>query len=108
MKTIIYFIRKEFLQFKRDPKMFGVILVAPVVQLIFLGYAANLDVENVKMVVYDQDRTTTSRNLMEEFTSSGYFEIADYVESYDELTDDLNKSKGILALVISHNFEEKI
>jgi ABC-2 type transport system permease protein len=108
MRTIIYFIKKEFLQFKRDPKMFGVILVAPVIQLIFLGYAANLDVENVKMVVYDRDRTTTSRNFIEEFTSSGYFEIVDYVDSYDDLTDNLNKGKAILALVISHNFEEKI
>lgn len=108
MKTIIYFIKKEFLQFKRDPKMFGVILFAPVIQLIFLGYAANLDVENVKMVVYDRDRTTTSRNFIEEFTSSGYFEIADYVDGYDELTDDLNNGKAILAIVISHDFEEKI
>ena len=108
MKTIIHFIKKEFLQFKRDPKMFGIILIAPVIQLIFLGYAANLDVDNVKTVVYDMNRTSTSRQLVERFTSSGYFKIVDYVGSYNQLEDDLNKGKAILAIVISQDFEENI
>jgi ABC-2 type transport system permease protein len=108
MKTIIHCIKKEFLQFKRDPKMFGIILIAPVIQLIFLGYAANLDVEQVKTVIYDQNRTSASRELIERFTSSGYFSIADYVSSYKELEKDLNNGEAVLALVISQNFEEKI
>ena len=108
MKTIIHFIKKEFLQFKRDPKMFGIILIAPVIQLIFLGYAANLDVDNVKTVVYDMNRTSTSRQLVERFTSSGYFKIVDYAGSYNQLEDDLNKGKAILAIVISQDFEENI
>jgi ABC-2 type transport system permease protein len=88
--------------------MFGIILMAPVIQLIFLGYAANLDVEQVKTVIYDQNRTSTSREFIEKFTSSGYFKIADYVSSYKELEKDLNNGEAILALVISQNFEEKI
>jgi len=108
MKTIIRFIIKEFQQFKRDPKMFGIILVAPVVQLIFLGYAANLDVENVKAVVFDQNRTSTSREFVKRFTSSGYFEIVEYVQSYNSLEENLNNGEAILALVISQDFEENI
>ena len=108
MKTIIRFIIKEFQQFKRDPKMFGIILVAPVVQLIFLGYAANLDVENVKAVVFDQNRTSTSREFVKRFTSSGYFEIVEYVLSYNSLEENLNNGEAILALVISQDFEENI
>jgi ABC-2 type transport system permease protein len=108
MNTIIKFIAKEFQQFKRDPKMFGIILIAPVIQLIFLGYAANLDVENVKAVVFDQNRTPTSREFIERFTSSGYFEIVDYVTSYNELEKKLNMGEAILALVISQNFDKNI
>ncbi len=108
MKTIIRFIIKEFQQFRRDPKMFGIILIAPVIQLIFLGYAANLDVENVRAVVYDRNKTSTSREFIERFTSSGYFKISEYVSNYNELENKLNKGEAILALVISHDFEEKI
>lgn len=108
MKTIIHFIIKEFQQFKRDPKMFGIILVAPVIQLIFLGYAANLDVENIKTVVYDRNKTSTSRAFIEKFTSSGYFEIVEYVSSYIKLEKKLTKGEAILGLVIPQDFEEKI
>src|SRR4030066_436083 len=108
MKTIIHFVIKEFQQFRRDPKMFGIILIAPVIQLIFLGYAANLDVENIKTVVYDRNKTSTSRDFIERFTSSGYFEIVEYVSSYNDLEEKLNKGEAILALIISQDFEEKI
>lgn len=108
MKTIIHFIIKEFQQFKRDPKMFGIILIAPIIQLIFLGYAANLDVENIKTVVYDRNKTSTSRAFIEKFTSSGYFEIVEYVSSYIKLEKKLIKGEAILGLVIPQDFEEKI
>lgn len=108
MKTIITFITKEFQQFRRDPKMFGIILIAPVIQLIFLGYAANLDVENVKMVVLDNNRTSTSREFVERFTSSGYFEIVEYVRGYNQLEKKLSNAEAILGLVISKDFEKNI
>ncbi len=108
MNTIFRFIIKELQQFKRDPKMFGIILIAPVIQLIFLGYAVTFDVENVKMVVFDQNRTSTSREFVERFTSSGYFEIIESVSSYKELERKLNKGEAILALVISQDFEKNI
>ncbi len=108
MKKIIYFIKKEFQQFRRDPKMFGVILIAPVIQLVFLGYAANLDVDKIKTVVYDQDKSSESRKLIEEFTSSGYFQVYDYAQSYDEVTKLIDNGKVILAIVIPTDFEKMV
>jgi ABC-2 type transport system permease protein len=108
MKSIIQFIKKEFLQFKRDPKMFALMLIAPVVQLTLLGYAANLDVKLVRTIVYDQDRSATSRDFIERFTSSGYFKIEQYVSSYDKITEVIDKGDAILALVIPNDFEKNI
>lgn len=108
MKLILNFIKKEFLQFKRDPKMFGIILIAPVIQLIFLGYAANLDIDRIKLVVYDQDKTSASRKLIEELTSSGYFVIQNYVNDYNSVTEFLDYNKAIIALVIPEDFEKNL
>jgi ABC-2 type transport system permease protein len=108
MKTILHIIKKEFLQFKRDPRMFQIILIAPVIQLIFLGYAATLDVNIVHTLVYDQDRTYESRKFIESFTSSGFFKIDYYVDNYIQLTKNLDKGEIILALVIPKDFSEKI
>jgi ABC-2 type transport system permease protein len=108
MKTIIHIIKKEFLQFKRDPKMFVIILVAPVIQLILLGYAANLDVDIVHTALLDNDKSETSREYVQKFEGSGYFKIDYYVKNYDELQDKIDKSKVILGIVIPNDFEKKI
>ena len=108
MKTIIYFIQKEFLQFKRDPKMFAMILVAPIIQLVFLGYAANFDVNVVHTAVYDMDKSEASRKYIESFESTGYYSFDYYVDNYDQLTEHIDNAEVIMGLVIPRGFEEKL
>ena len=108
MNIILKIIVKEFLQLKRDRRLFNVIFIAPIIQLILLGYAANLDITNVKTVVYDQDKTETSRNFIEKFQSSGYFSIDNYVENYNQLTRLIDNGTDLWALVIPENFEKEI
>lgn len=108
MNLILNFIKKEFLQFKRDKRMFGVILLAPVLQLIFLGYAATLDVKNVKTVVWDQDKSVTSREFFEKYEKSGYFSLIYYVSSYDEITQHIDNGDAIMAIIIPPDFEKDV
>ncbi len=88
--------------------MFGIILIAPVVQLIFLGYAVNMDVENVSTVIFDQDNSHTSREYIRNYTSSGYFNIVEYVDNYDDLQSDIDNGNAFLGIVIPTDFEKRI
>jgi ABC-2 type transport system permease protein len=60
MKKIIWFVIKELIQFRRDKKVVAVVLMAPVIQLILLGYAANMDVKKIDTIVMDLDNSTLS------------------------------------------------
>lgn len=108
MKTILHFIKKEFLQFRRDPKMFAIILFAPVVQLILLGYAANFDVKTVHTAVLDFNKTEMSRKYVESLKGTGYFSMDNYVDNYNELADLIDKGKVILGIVIERDFEKNL
>jgi len=108
MKTIKHIIIKEFLQLKRDKRLFGVIFIAPIIQLLFLGYAANLDLDNIKVSVLDNDKSVTSRNFIESFESSGYFTVHSYSQKYDQINYEINQGKILLAIVIPYDFEKKI
>jgi ABC-2 type transport system permease protein len=77
-------------------------------QLLILGYAANLDINTVHTAVFDQDRTFTSRKFIREFERSGYFEMDDYVDSYDQITKDIDNGKVLWSLVIPKDFEKNI
>ncbi len=108
MRIILNIIIKEFLQLKRDPRLFAIIFIAPVMQLILLGYAANLDVNNVHTAVFDQDKTVDSRNFIEKFSASGYFSIDDYVDNYRQATNLINKGDVLWVLVIPKDFGKKL
>jgi ABC-2 type transport system permease protein len=108
MNLLYNFIIKEFLQFLRDRKMIAVVLIAPVIQLIFLGYAATRDVNNIHTIVMDNDRSETSRQLIENFRSSGYFNIDYYVTSYNEINNIIDNGNALVAFVIPNDFEKNI
>jgi ABC-2 type transport system permease protein len=108
MRTVLHFIKKEFQQFKRDPKMFAMVLIAPILQSIILGYAANLDINNINLIVFNQDQSKLSRDYVDKFTHSGYFSITKAVNSYNEMTADIAAGKALIGIVIPKDFEKDI
>lgn len=66
---------KEIRQTLRDPRMFGVLLVAPILQLTLLGFAVNLDMREIPVAVMDLDRTPTSRALVDALSAQDTFAI---------------------------------
>lgn len=68
-------IRKEFIQALRDPRMRGMLLIPPLIQLLIFGYAVNLDVDTAQIAWMDQDNTPQSRELRAKFEGSGHFTI---------------------------------
>lgn len=104
MRTILNFMTKEFLQFLRDPKMFAVVLVAPVIQLVFLGYAANRDLNDVKTCILDMDRTESSREFISGFEQSEYFSIIEYTDNYTVIESRIDNGEGLIAIVVPADF----
>lgn len=108
MITLIEFIKKEFLQLKRDKRMLPLIFLAPILQLIIIGYAITFDVKNIPFVVCDLDRSEESRNFIESFKSSGYFTLTATVFNHKEIDFYFDKSLATIAIVIPKDFSSKI
>lgn len=64
---------KELRQTTRDKRMMGILVVAPLIQLTVLGFAVNLDVDEVPTLLVDEDRTRESRALLDGLTASSTF-----------------------------------
>lgn len=67
--------RKELTQVWREPRLRILLIGPPLLQLILFGYAVNLDVEDVPLAWYDQDRSFDSRDLLAAFAGSPYFRV---------------------------------
>jgi ABC-2 type transport system permease protein len=107
-ETIRHMIRKEFIQVFRDRRMLIPIFLAPVVQLILFGYAANIDVRHIPFAVVDNDRTPESRALLSVFTQSGYFDLEETLDSPQEIDRRLLDGTIQAALVIPPDFARKL
>jgi ABC-2 type transport system permease protein len=99
---------KELLQLKSDRKMIPVLVIGPLVQLLALGYAANLDVNLVPTLLVDQDHSMESRRLVDRFVSSGYFRLVGQTDDSAEIDDWLVTGKAGVALVIGQGYGEAV
>ena len=104
MRRVLFLVRKELQELVHNTRLLPVLIIPPVVQLIVLGYAANLDTKNVPLVVADGDQTTLSRELVTRFEGSPYFTVVGTVTSAAEATPDLERGTARLALVIPSGY----
>jgi ABC-2 type transport system permease protein len=85
MTRTLSLIRKEFLHIFRDPRTLAVMFLMPIIQLVLLGYAATTDIEHLRTAVLDRDRSSASRELVEAYRASSFFDIVIYAESERQL-----------------------
>ena len=104
LRRILELVRKELRQIFREPRMRGVLLVAPVIQLLMFGYAVSTDVRNTRLFVVDHDRTALSRSLVDSLTASGYFQLAGASEDLSDLVSALDGGDAIAAIAIPPGF----
>ena len=104
ISRILTLMRKEFLELRQDPRLAAIVLIAPVLQLTLLGYAATTDVHDVPVAVVDGDRSSHSRALIERFAASPSFVIVDEFLRPEELDDALVSGRAWLGIVVPIGF----
>ncbi len=108
MRTVLSIIRKEFLHLRRDPRVLPVIFVSPILQLLLLGYAANLDVKNIPSVICDMDRSGASRDFLNGFLNSGYFSVKARVVRMRDIDHYLDIGAASVAFVVPRGFGDRV
>jgi ABC-2 type transport system permease protein len=108
MHRLLHLMRKEFIELRADPRLFGIVILAPILQLVMLGYAASTDVKDVPIVVVDQDRSAQSRDLISRFDASHNFVIVDALSSLRDVDTYLDSGRAWMALAIPAEYGERI
>jgi len=108
MRRVAFLIWKELLELRQDKRMLPIVFVAPILQLMVLGYAATTDVSNVPMIIVDNDRSSASRDLVQTFDASRYFTVIDVVSSADAVEDAFAHSEAWLGVSIPAGYGRDI
>src|ERR1051325_4135351 len=91
---------KELHHITRDGRSLGMALAVPVMFLLLFGFALSLDVDRIPTLIYDQDGTAQSRDLIRQFQGSRFFDIRGSVDNYREIEREVDRNRILMAVVI--------
>jgi ABC-2 type transport system permease protein len=108
MMRVLHLMKKELLELRRDPRLFSVVIIAPIVQLNVLGYAATTDVKDIPIAIVDSDRSSASRDLVHRFETSANFKIVAMPGSTNEIDRYLDRGDAWMAISIPPDYGRKV
>lgn len=106
LARIFQVIWKEVIQIRRDKRMFGIVLMMPVLELFIFGYVVATEVDDIALAVCDYSHTAESRAYVDQLTESGYFRVAAQCRSIDETDRILDRGEAKLVLAIPPDFAD--
>ncbi len=108
MRRLKFLLIKEFRQIFRDKSLLRTILIAPLLQLLILPWAANYEIKNIYLSVVDHDHSTYSSKMIEKIRSSGYFKIEAFNSSYKQAYALVERDKADIIIEIPVGFERNL
>jgi len=100
--------KKELLHIVRDARSLYLALALPLVMLLLFGYALTLDVDRIPTYIYDQAGTPQSRELIDQFRGSRYFQILGEIHDYKTVERGIDKNTILLGVVIPNDYSRHL
>lgn len=100
--------KKEIRQLKRDIRMMMVLFFFPILLLVIFGYAVNFDVHHVKVAIYDRDKSSLSRNFINQLISNDYFDLVAVLSNNNQIKDYLNNQKAQCIIIFPENMSRDL
>jgi ABC-2 type transport system permease protein len=101
-------VKKEFRQIVRDKRSLGLLLVLPAFLLSMYGYALNFDVKHLSLAVLDQEKSQRSRDFLDGFRHTEYFDVKYDLTDQNQIDDLMEKGNVQVALVIPWDFSRSL
>ena len=108
MRALPVLLKKEFLQFIRNPFLPRLILVFPVIIMLVFPWVATMDVRHIGVTVVDPDDSSLSRLVISKVQGSSYFELKGVVKDYGIALQALEDGTTDAILSLPEGFEKSL
>lgn len=105
---ILAIVRKETREVLRDPIYLALAIAVPIAIMSLLGLGFVLDVKNLPVAFYDQDRSPLSREYIYSFTNSEYFRLVAMAADSAQVEQMLQSGKARAVVVIPSDFSRRL
>ncbi len=108
LQRLIAVVKKEIIQIRRDPPSLIMAFVMPIFMLLIFGYAVTTDVDHIKTAVFDQSMSQESRQLVDMFRNTEFFDTDFYVADFREMSHLIDSGKARVGIIIPPDYSKKI
>ncbi|MCD4768810.1 MAG: ABC transporter permease [Bacteroidales bacterium] len=108
MRTILYLIRKEFIQIFRNRFISKAIFDMPIIQLLILVPAVTFEIKNIRLCIVDREMSVESRDIISALQGSEFFQITNTTFSDKEADNLLHNNSCDVVLKIPENFSHDL
>jgi len=106
MRGFLPVLKKEAVQMIRDRGTLQFALLVPAFQLVLFGLI-DTNVKHVRTVVFDQSRTEQSRELLQDFVNTSYFDIVAYAPSRAALRESIVAGRASVGIEIPPDYARR-
>jgi len=108
MRAFLSILQKEFIHIGRDRVSLFLVLAMPVALILLFGFTISTEIRNAKISILDQSKDSKSKQLIENITASGYFQLVNFLDSEAEIDHDFKNKQIKIAMIIPPRFEESL
>jgi len=108
MRAFLAILQKEFIHIGRDRISLFLVLAMPIALILLLGFTISTEIRNAKISILDQSKDTSSKQLIEKITASGYFQVVNFLETETAIDHDFKDKNIKIAMIIPPRFEESL
>lgn len=108
MKQFIAFVKKEFFHIFRDRRTLLILLGMPVVQILLFGFAINMDVQNVRTIVYTPSHDETTADITQRIASNPNIDFKGEAFSFHEVESMIRKGEVEMAVIFDADFNANL
>ncbi|MDF1644754.1 MAG: ABC transporter permease [Pseudomonadales bacterium] len=99
---------KETRELFRDPTYLGLSFFIPVLLLQLFGYGLSLDVKNLPIVFVDTNNSSISREYIDSFVHSEYFDLIDITRNAEQAHELMQRGTARVVVELPTNFSRNL
>ena len=104
MNGFVAILIKEFAHIRRDRTTIFFALVVPMMQLLIFGYAIDVTIDNIPLVVLDLDGRQESRRLVDALANTRTFVVVDRVTNFEGYRRALSSGRAKAGVIIPADY----
>jgi ABC-2 type transport system permease protein len=108
MRRVLAIAHKELLHILRDPRTLAVAIVMPLMMVLLYGYAINMEMNDLRVGILDEDRSVVSRDFVSRMTAGGFIVPADYLNSRNEIEPGFRRGSFHAVIVFPPDFAKSL